>query len=241
MQSSNKARFVTTSWDDGDCADLKLAELLQSRGILGTFYIPIKYRERPLSQAELRTLASGGFEIGAHGWSHKLIWHLQPLEARQEVKPCKEILEDVLGRQVEMFCYPHGRYDRKAIRVLQETGYKGARTVRMLATRPNFEAFEMPTSLQVYPHVALTYLKNSARACSLESAQSCLAHMPRLGNWVELGKGLFDSVLENGGVWHLFGHSWEIESLGLWDGLRQLLDYVGRRDGVRYVSNCELL
>ena len=241
MQNLNKPKLVTTSWDDGDCADLKLAELLSSKGIRGTFYIPIKYREKSLAHAELRTLASEGFEIGAHGWSHKHLWHLQPEELVHEVRPCKHVLEDILGRQVEMFCYPCGRYDTNTVRALRRAGYRGARTVRMLATRPTFNAFEMPTTLQAFPHAAFTYLKNVARGHSLESFQSCFAQLQRLGNWVELGKRLFDSVLEDGGVWHLYGHSWEIERLGLWDGLHELLEYVCRREAVRYVPNCALL
>jgi len=241
VQSPNKLRFVTTSWDDGDSADLKVAELLRLKGIHGTFYIPINYRQKPLSQGELRTLASEGFEIGAHGWSHKHLWRLPPEDVGQEVRPCKHVLEDILGKRVEMFCYPRGRYDPNVVRGLKEAGYKGARTVRMLATRLTFDPFEMPTSLEAFPHVPLTYVKNVARARSLESFQSFLIHLPRVRSWLALGKRLFDRVLENGGVWHLFGHSWQIEQLGLWDDLREILDYVCRRDGVRYVPNCALL
>ena len=241
MQSEYKLRFVTTSWDDGDIADLQLAELLRSKGIHGTFYIPINYRERPLGHTQLRSLASEGFEIGAHGWSHRLLWRLQPEEADQEVRPCRDVLENILGKQVEMFCYPCGRYDTIAIRALQEAGYRGARTVRMLATGLAINPFEMPTTLQAFPHVPFIYLKNAARARSFRSLQSSLVQMPRLGSWVDLGKRLFDTVLEDGGVWHLYGHSWEIDRLGLWDGLRELLDYVCRQDAVRYVPNCALL
>jgi peptidoglycan/xylan/chitin deacetylase (PgdA/CDA1 family) len=241
VQNSHKPRFVTTSWDDGDCADLKLAELLQSKGIHGTFYIPINYWEKRLRHGDLRTLASEGSEIGAHGWSHRRLWRLQPEEVGQEVRPCKYVLEDILGKQVEMFCYSCGRYDTNAVRALQVAGYRGARTFRMLATRPTFNPFGMPTTLQAFPHVPFTYLKNVARARSLESLQSCFVQMPRLGSWVELGKRLFDAVLEDGGVWHLYGHSWDIEMLRLWEGLRDLLDYVCRREAVRYVSNCALL
>jgi len=184
--------------------------------------------------ASLRTslaLASEGFEIGAHGWFHKHLWRLQPEELGQEVRPCKGVLEDILGKQVEMFCYPRGRYDVNSIRALQAAGYRGARTVRMLATRPTFNPFEMPTTLQVYPHVPVNYLKNVARAPSLESLQSFIVQGRRLGSWVALGKRLFDEVLKNGGIWHL-------ERLRLWDGLR---DYVCGRAGVRYVRNCALL
>jgi peptidoglycan/xylan/chitin deacetylase (PgdA/CDA1 family) len=241
LQYVNKPKIVTTSWDDGDCADLKVAEILRSRGSRGTFYIPINYRERPLSHSELRALALEGFEIGAHGFSQKPLWGLQPKELAQEVGPCKQILEDILGKEVELFCYPRGRYDANAIHALQEAGYKGARTVRMLATRPVTDPFQLPTTLQVFPHPRLDYLKNVARAQSLESLQSGMVNILRLGNWVELGKSLFDKVMEDGGIWHLFGHSWEIEKLGLWDDLREMLDYVSRREGVSYVPNCALL
>ena len=237
----NKTRIVTTSWDDGDYADMKLAELLRSRGIRGTFYIPIKYRERPLDNSQLRVLASEGFEIGAHGFSHKLLWRLPPHELVQEVVPCKPILEDITGTEVRMFCYPRGRYDANVVRALHAAGYRGARTVRMFSTRPTFDPFTMPTSLQAFPHLRFTYLKNVAKAWKFESLGSCLVQAPRLGSWLELGKGLFDAVLENGGIWHLYGHSWEIDRLGLWDDLGELLDYVCRRDDVTYLPNCALL
>jgi len=236
-----KARIVTTSWDDGDCADLKLAEILQSKGIRGTFYVPIKYRERPLGPSDLRTLASQGFEIGAHGYSQRHLWGLEARELAHEVRPCKQILEDILGSGVQMFCYPRGRYDANVVRALQVAGYRGARTVRMLATQSAFNPFEMPTTLQAFRHPPFTYLKNVARARRVESLQNYLVQMPRLGNWVELGKRLFDTVLQKGGIWHLFGHSWEIDSHGLWDELREILDYVGQRQRVSYLPNCALL
>jgi|SRR5271163_1218960 len=236
-----KPRIVTTSWDDGDCADLKVAELLRSRGVRGTFYVPINYRERPLDHSQLRGLTSEGFEIGAHGLSHKPLWRLPPSELAQEVGPCKPIIEDIIGREVRMFCYPCGRYDASVVRALQDAGYWGARTVRLLATRPAFDSFEMPTTLQIYPHPSFTYLKNVATARRLESFQACVVQMLRIGSWLELGKSLFDAVLKNGGIWHLYGHSWEVERLDLWDDLCELLDYVGGREGVNYVPNCALV
>jgi peptidoglycan-N-acetylglucosamine deacetylase len=235
-------RIVTTSWDDGDRADLKVAEFLRSRGMGGTFYVPITpYRERPLDRAELRALSSEGFEIGAHGFSHKLLWRLPANEVAGEVGPCKPILEDILGTQVRMFCYPCGRYDSNVVRTLKEVGYCGARTVRMLATRLDFDPFKMPTTVQIFPHPQSAYLRNVARAGKLEGWQAYLVHRTRLADWLELGKKLFDSVLQNGGIWHLYGHSWEIDALNLWDGLRVMLDYVCRRKGVTYLSNGEVL
>jgi len=236
-------RIVTTSWDDGDRADLRLAEMLRSREIRGTFYVPnTPYGVGPpLSPDDLRTLSSEGFEIGAHSVSHKLLWGLAAEELAKEVGPCKPMLEDILGKEVRMFCYPCGRYDSNVIRALEEAGYWGARTVRMLATRLEFSPFEMPTTLQIIPQPTSSYVKNVARARKMEGLQVFLAQMTRLNNWLELGKRLFDSVLENGGMWHLYGHSHEIEKLGLWEDLAEMLDYVAKRKGVMYVPNCELI
>jgi peptidoglycan/xylan/chitin deacetylase (PgdA/CDA1 family) len=238
-----RPRIVTTSWDDGERHDLRLAEILRSRKIRGTFYVPITpYLGRPaLSHAELRALSSEGFEIGAHGFSHKHLWKLSSEELAEEINPCKPILEDILGTEVRMFCYPRGRYDSNVVRTLKEAGYWGARTVRMLATRAEFNPFEVPTTVQAVPHRRFSYVKNVARARKMEGVQVFLAQMTRLGDWVELGKRLFDSVLKNGGIWHLYGHSWEIEELGLWKDLEEMLDYVCKRAGVTYIPNCELI
>jgi hypothetical protein len=65
--------------------------------------------------------------------------------------------------------------------------------------------------------------------------------LSRLRNWVELGKKLFDQALQEGGFWHLYGHSWEIEELGLWDQLQEMVDYVRDRPGVIYASNRQTL
>ena len=95
-----KPTIVTTSWDDGDRADFRLAEMLRYKEIRGTFYVPnTPYGERPaLSHADLRTLSSEGFEIGAHSVSHKPLWGLSAEELAKEVSPCKPMLEEILGK-----------------------------------------------------------------------------------------------------------------------------------------------
>jgi peptidoglycan/xylan/chitin deacetylase (PgdA/CDA1 family) len=238
-----KPRIVTTSWDDGDRSDLKLAEILRSRKIRGTFYVPITpYLGRPaLTHAELRELSSEGFEIGAHGYSHKQLWKLAAKELAEEINPCKPTLENILGTEVRMFCYPRGRYDSNVMRALRQAGYSGARTVRMLATSPDFDPFEMPTTVQAVTHRSFSYVKNVARARKMEGLQGFFSHMTSLNNWIELGKKLFDSVLQDGGIWHLYGHSWEIEKLGLWNQLEEMLDYVCTREGVTYIPNGDLI
>lgn len=231
--------IVTTSWDDGNPSDLRVAELLLRRGLRGTFYVPLNgYKgDRALNRAEMRSLSEAGLEIGAHGVTHRTLSTLPPREIAREVEVSKKELEDALGEEVQMFCYPRGRYNAEVVRCLMRAGYLSARTTRMLAHGLRFSPFRMPTTLQVYPHTKLAYLRNLVRARSVTGLLEYLAQYCQLGDWVALGKGLFDVVLQNGGIWHLYGHSWEIERLGLWEDLRILLDYVGGRKGVLYASN----
>lgn len=236
-------KIVTTSWDDADPNDIRLADLLRSKGIAGTFYVPIKgYNAgKRLADCDLRMLCSDGFEIGAHGVSHKSLSGLNQKELRSEVRDCKHSLEHVLGEPVLMFCYPNGRYDVSVIRQVQQAGYKGARTTRMLSLRTDFVPFEMPTTLQAYPHRRVVYVRNSARARSIPGLIKCVTEYRRSQTWVQLGKRLFNRFLKNGGTWHLYGHSWEIEQLGIWSDLSDLLDHVSNREGVMYATNSQLL
>lgn len=239
-------RIVTTSWDDGHPKDLELAELLRSRGLRGTFYIPfIGYDGGPtlatLNPGTLTSLVSEGFEVGAHGLSHHTLPQFRSRDLSLELGISKKRLEDILGAPVEMFCYPKGHYSANVVRHVKQAGYKGARTAQMLFTGLHFDPFKMPISLHAYPHPPWDYIKNAAKAGRPARLFRYATGFSQVDSWVELGRRLFDLVLREGGIWHLFGHSWEIEELGLWDALREMLDYVGRREGVLYVSNGEVL
>lgn len=238
-----KFKIVTSSWDDGDPKDLRVAGLLRTRRLPGTFYVPITAApgREILRNSDLRAINAEGFEIGAHTVSHKMLPRLAPQELNFEVQTCKQILEEKLSHEVAMFCYPNGRYNSGTVRAVERAGYRGARTTRMLSLRTMFPAFEMSTTLQAYPHPMTAYLRNQARAKSISGFTKYLITLSRCETWVDLGKRLFDEVLEYGGVWHIYGHSWEIEKLGIWHDLGEIFDYVANREGVTYATNGHLL
>lgn len=238
--------MVSTSWDDGDRSDLRVAEMLSTYGLAGTFYVPLEpFRAgRELSVQQIRGLAAESFEIGGHTVSHRSLTELTHKEQAREVSECKRILEDRLGAEVKSFCYPNGKLNRDTVRRVEQAGYQGARTTRMLRSSFEFPRFEMPTTLQAFPHTAQAYLRNMIKGGNLGGLAKFALHLRRARNWVELGKMLFDQVFEHGGFWHLYGHSWELESLNLWGQLQELLTYVARRPDVHYVTNagvCEVL
>jgi hypothetical protein len=237
-----KLKIVTTSWDDGDPKDVRIADSLRSRGLKGTFYVPLQgYAGRKtIEHPELRALCSEGFEIGAHSVSHKILSKLNGAELSHEVRDCKSALEQVLGRQVFMFCYPNGRYDSSVVQQVKEAGYRGARTTQMLSLQRDFKPFQMPTTVQAYPHLRAAYVRNLGRARNVSGLVRSVTKLRISRTWVELGKQLFDEVLEDGGIWHLYGHSWEIEELGIWDDLLEMLDYVSHHSNVTYLTNGQL-
>jgi peptidoglycan-N-acetylglucosamine deacetylase len=235
--------FVTTSWDDEARSGLKVAELLSRNQLRGTFYVPTGClgQDSFFSVADLRTLSATGFEIGAHTVSHAILTGLGSRELDREVSECKAGLQEILGSEIRMFCYPRGRFNGDVVNAVQGAGYAGARSAQMLSSSAAFDRFAMPTTLQVYPHRRSNYVRNLVR---LRAVGALLKSVPELlwfEDWLQLGKATFDRVVRDGGVWHLYGHPWEIEKLGLWPQLIEMLEYVGHRSGVQYVTNGQLL
>lgn len=240
---SGTPQIVTTSWDDGNPHDLEIAEMLRARGLPGTFYVPLKglNGSRVMEGGDLRSLVREGFEIGGHGVSHAELPQCGPQVLEREVTDSKKRLEDDLGSPIPMFAYPRGRHDGRIIAALKQAGYLGARTTRMLARGFDFDPFRMPTSVQVFPHARLAYVKNLVRAAYVGRAWMYIVRPAFVRDWVSLAKAMFDSVVEEGGIWHLYGHSWEIHQRGLWDSLSDVLSYVANHSGVQYLSNHQVL
>lgn len=239
MQSQRKTTIVTTSWDDGDPADLRLAEMLADRALPGTFYVPLRGPDsKPtLTGTDLCNLHSAGFEIGAHTLTHSVLTHLSVSDAATEITDCKDQLQQRIGAPVSMFCYPCGRFNRTIVAQVRTAGYIGARTTEMLQLESGSSPYTMPTTLQAYAHPNIDYLKNTVRHGSLSSMFRYRREL-RVGlDWVQLGKRLLDRALQEGGIFHLWGHSWEVEGNRNWDRLGELLDYMGGRSAVKYCNN----
>src|SRR5262249_18021713 len=141
----DKTVVVTTSWDDGDVWNLKLAEKLAARGLPATFYTPTGSlgQDSTMTAAQLRDLAGSGFEIGAHTVTHPVLSDLTGDVLKREVVECKRALEDILGREVPSFAYPKGRKNSEVARRLEEAGYRSARGLRMLSLSYKFPRFDM--------------------------------------------------------------------------------------------------
>lgn len=239
---------VTTSWDDGDVLDLRLGELLFTYGMTGTFYVTKNYRPSRLSDSDIRHLGSL-HEIGAHTLTHPDLRTLQEIEKRNEIRGSKEWLEDILGSEVSLFCYPKGFYDESTVSVVKEAGFKGARTTRLgVITKPH-DPFRIDTTLQVYP---FPFRKQNASSYYIgklfEPYKQRASGLYALGvsplsmySWLSTAKATFDHTQAHNGTFHLWGHSWEIEKYGMWEDLEKLCAYIKSKRHGEHVTNNGLL
>ena len=239
---NNKAIF-TTSWDDGHPLDARVAELLSAHGFQGTFYMPLSNREGlpVMPPGEMRRLGQG-FEIGSHTLDHCYLKTVDAAEARRQIVGGKTQIEQILGQRVSGFCYPGGHYTLEHRHMVVDAGFDYARTVvnfhRMLPADP----FCMPTTIQFYSHERSVFVKNLLKHSEWRRRGSLFwvavtnkEFMPRLC-------ALLDRVCVRGGVFHLWGHSWEIERFDGWRQLDSFLRYAAERIPVEgRLNNRELL
>lgn len=252
-----KAVQFTTSWDDGHLLDMRLAELLHKHGIKGTFYVPARVAPggccnpdgfEVLQGAQLRQLGSE-FEIGSHTLDHRSLDSQPADEVRHQIVAGKRWLEDQLGRRVDGFCYPNGHHDETARRLVRESGFRYGRTTEDLHDGLDPDPFRMPVTLQFYPRRRIDVAKNFVRE-----------ERRRLGQWRWPGRlpvfasafaeedfaarfrRLLDRACQRGGIFHVWGHSWEIDRIGAWSMLDELLRYAAERvPAAARVSNEALL
>jgi peptidoglycan/xylan/chitin deacetylase (PgdA/CDA1 family) len=224
--------YITTSWDDGHPADVRLAEMLARHGLRGTFYVPRAIDSGVMSPAQLRDVAAK-FEIGAHTLNHVFLTDAPDATARQEIEGSKKWVEDQTGRACPMFCPPAGRFNSIHWRMFGAAGFRGARTVEFMslaAPRPREGLLEMPTTMQAFPHPAKNYWKNLIKRVAAANLATYLLH-GRAADWTASARRMLDRARQTGGVFHLWGHSWEIEQAGLWPQLEQVLAMLGAASG----------
>jgi peptidoglycan/xylan/chitin deacetylase (PgdA/CDA1 family) len=140
------------TFDDGTTDNLTvLPEILRPLGIPATVfacpgllgeadpYIAPESGLRMMTADELREVAALGFEIGAHTNQHVDLADASAEEAYEEMRSCKESLEDLLGDAVQTFAYPFCRYSAACPSAAERAGYLAAYTCDGRGGRRPFE------------------------------------------------------------------------------------------------------
>ena len=117
---------VAITFDDGCETDLiSAAPILKQHAFGATFFVVSGFvgKQGFLSQTQLRELADLDFEIGCHSMTHPYLSDLDEAGLRREIVDAKIALEQMIGKPVQHFSCPGGRYDSRAMRVAKSAGY----------------------------------------------------------------------------------------------------------------------
>lgn len=243
MAANGKLAWLTTSWDDGHTLDSRLAEILGKYGLPGTFYIPLENcpRGHVMDSQAIRELAAT-FEVGAHTIHHVALSEVSDEVAATEIKAPKKILEDITGKPCKIFCFPKGRFRRSQLRFVDEAGFIAARTVELMSWElPQLRdgTLVMPTTIHAYEHTHAQYFKNFAKRMAVGNLMNYLRSPRR--DWVATAQWFLEHTIRHGGVFHLWGHSWEIEEQGLWGQLEEVLRMMSEhKSALRLATNAEV-
>ena len=75
----------------------------------------------PMLKAEqIKEMAEAGIDFGSHSFSHRSLTGLGTDELEREIKDSKTVLEELLGRQIESFCYPYGAFNEHVKKMVQQ-------------------------------------------------------------------------------------------------------------------------
>ena len=128
LQTGSGERPLLLTFDDGGVSgSTVIADLLEERGWRGHFFIATNFIGRPgfLSPEQIRRLAQRGHVVGSHSCSHpvrmsRCRWEELIGEWGRSVK----ILEEILGRPVQVASVPGGYYSRGVAQAAARVGLR---------------------------------------------------------------------------------------------------------------------
>jgi hypothetical protein len=135
---------VAITFDDGCETDwIAAAPILKEAKFHATFYITAGFLNHPgyMSETQLRELSFAGFEVGCHSMTHAYLNDLGMQQLHAEIVDARSKIEDIIGRKVEHFSCPGGRYSPQAVAVARQAGYVSFATSRAHANHPATDRF----------------------------------------------------------------------------------------------------
>lgn len=235
----NKEKIITTSWDDGNPLDLKIADLLKKYGLKGTFYIPKINSNYPVMNDKEILSLSTDFEIGGHTLNHINLNGIPYEKMKMEISACRNWIYEITGIIPKSFCYPQGRFDKNAIEIVKKAGFNYGRTVGLFKIKIN-NYFTASTTLQLMEHSNYVYFKNLIKRKNFTGLIN-LFQMYNNSDLISLTNYFLNQIELKGGIFHIWGHSWEIEEFNLWNKAEIVFDQLSQRKNFKFLNNGELV
>jgi peptidoglycan/xylan/chitin deacetylase (PgdA/CDA1 family) len=120
---------VLVTFDDASGGQYTNAlPILQRLGVPATFFVMTVVLDRPnwLARDDLRALDAAGMTIACHTWDHHPVTRYGTTDWSAQLAKPREQLEKIVGRDVDLFAYPYGLWNRAALPHVEATGYRAA-------------------------------------------------------------------------------------------------------------------
>jgi peptidoglycan/xylan/chitin deacetylase (PgdA/CDA1 family) len=106
-------------------------------------YRHLKGDSRSVTWEMLREMQEGGITVGAHSVTHRELTGLDSREVKLEIEGSADIIEKQSGIRPKWFSYPRGKYSPIISRMVQDSGYRGAVSVRPGTNRRPYDYFTL--------------------------------------------------------------------------------------------------
>lgn len=223
-----KKKALTFSYDDGQDFDRRLAELLRSHGMKGTFHLNSGRlgvrREQKVKKLGLHSdyeafvgaeeikEVYAGHEVACHGVQHRNLFTVTREQMVLEIQEDRKALEKITGGLVQGMSYAYGHYNQEIMDTARSLGIKYSRTVE------DTKAFFPPMDFMAW-HPTCHH-----------------------GNGLlELG----DRFIDVPGYYELplmyvWGHSFEFGWLNDWSVIEAFVDKMAGKSDIWYATNMEI-
>ncbi len=97
-----------------------------------------------MTEAHVRQWVAAGQEIGSHTDQHLDLLGADDAACRADIALGKVSLEAIVGRAVDQFCFPYGRYEPRHVVIAREAGFKTATTTQRGRCHLQTDLFQLP-------------------------------------------------------------------------------------------------
>lgn len=99
---------------------MQYAKFLKEKNISATFFIGGIYAEK--NSETIKYLFDNGFEIGNHGYNHKLHTKLSKQDSANEISRTNTLLKSITGQKPTLFAPPSGDVDSSLVSIAKQQG-----------------------------------------------------------------------------------------------------------------------
>ena len=204
---------ISISVDDASKNDIRIARLCEKYDVECIFYWPVDIIGlsmmkgwEPIAPQHEAYIAQN-FEIGSHTITHRYLTQIPLDEAIDEIEQSKKILSEKYDQNVEKFCYPRGYANERLKQVVQNAGYKEARSTHIGHIGEPEDKYFAPSAVHMGCPVRAEYNGST---------------------WYDYGISLLHKAKDEDKDFHAWMHSWEVNRYQEWKNVERFIKELSR-------------